>query len=332
MTSAPVATTPLRFKRLLLTGAAGGLGRELRQRLPHYCDTLRLSDIADLGSAGPREEVVPARLEDAPAVLQLLEGVDAVVHLGGVSTEQPWEPILQANIVGLYNLYEAARKQGVKRVLFASSNHVTGFYRQDEVIDARDNMRFNDGRTDRQGRFWAGTMVRDMGLASDAGALYRWDERGLVKVLDGFITPNGLGFSPDGRTMYLSDSHPSVQKVWAFDLDDEGTPHNRRLFVDFNNHLGRPDGAAVDAEGAYWICANDAGLVHRFTPDGRLDRSIAVPVAKPAMCAFGGAALDSLFVTSIRPAAPPPEQAALAGALFIGSPGARGLPDTPCRA
>ena len=141
MTSAPVATTPLRFKRLLLTGAAGGLGRELRQRLPHYCDTLRLSDIADLGSAGPREEVVPARLEDAPAVLQLLEGVDAVVHLGGVSTEQPWEPILQANIVGLYNLYEAARKQGVKRVLFASSNHVTGFYRQDEVINARDPMR-----------------------------------------------------------------------------------------------------------------------------------------------------------------------------------------------
>lgn len=141
MTSAPVATTPLRFKRLLLTGAAGGLGRELRQRLPHYCDTLRLSDIADLGSPGPHEEVMPARLEDAPAVLQLLEGVDAVVHLGGVSTEQPWEPILQANIVGLYNLYEAARKQGVKRVLFASSNHVTGFYRQDEVIDARDPMR-----------------------------------------------------------------------------------------------------------------------------------------------------------------------------------------------
>lgn len=200
------------------------------------------------------------------------------------------------------------------------------------VAHARDNMRFNDGRTDRQGRFWAGTMVRDMSLASDAGALYRYDGRGLVKVLQGFITPNGLGFSPDNRTMYLSDSHPSVQKVWAFDLDEDGTPSNRREFIDFTQHPGRPDGAAVDAEGAYWICANDAGLVHRFLPDGRLDRSIAVPVAKPAMCAFGGAALDELYVTSIRPATPPPAQATLAGALFVDRPGAKGLPEAPYRA
>ncbi len=137
------ATPPanLRFGRLLLTGAAGGLGRELRQRLKPHCDTLRLSDMADLGAAAAGEELVPARLEDADAVLALLAGVDAVVHLGGVSTEQPWAPILQANIIGVYNLYEAARKQGVKRVVFASSNHVTGFYRQDQVIDARDPVR-----------------------------------------------------------------------------------------------------------------------------------------------------------------------------------------------
>lgn len=139
--SAPVATTPLRFQRLLLTGAAGGLGAELRRRLKHYCDHLRLSDIADLGAAAPGEEVMPARLEDAGAMLELLNGVDAVVHLGGVSTEQRWEPILQANIVGTYNLYEAARKAGTRRIIFASSNHVTGFYRQDEVIDARDPAR-----------------------------------------------------------------------------------------------------------------------------------------------------------------------------------------------
>ncbi|MEF7612500.1 NAD(P)-dependent oxidoreductase [Aquincola sp. MAHUQ-54] len=138
MTStAPVATTSLRFSRLLLTGAAGGLGRELRRRLKPYCDTLRLSDIADLGAAGPGEELAPARMEDADAVLEMMRGVDAVVHLGGVSTEQPWEPILQANIVGVYNLYEAARKLGTRRIVFASSNHVTGFYRQDEIVDAR---------------------------------------------------------------------------------------------------------------------------------------------------------------------------------------------------
>lgn len=136
------ATLPsMRFARLLLTGAAGGLGRELRQRLKPHCDTLRLSDVADLGDAAAGEELVPARLEDADAVLSLLAGVDAVVHLGGVSTEQPWSAILPANIVGVYNLYEAARKQGVKRVVFASSNHVTGFYRQDQVIDARDPVR-----------------------------------------------------------------------------------------------------------------------------------------------------------------------------------------------
>ena len=124
------------FHRLLLTGAAGGLGRELRRRLPAHCDVLRLSDIADLGAASPAEELVPANLADAGAVLTLLDGVDAVIHMGGVSTEQPWEAVLPANIVGAYNLYEAARKQGVRRVVFASSNHVTGFYKQGEVIPA----------------------------------------------------------------------------------------------------------------------------------------------------------------------------------------------------
>jgi uronate dehydrogenase len=127
---------PRRFHRLLLTGAAGGLGRELRRRLIAHCAVLRLSDVADLGAAGSGEEVRQADLADAGAVLALLEGVDAVIHLGGISTEQPWEAILPANIVGTYNVYEAARRHGVRRVVFASSNHVTGFYRQDEVIPA----------------------------------------------------------------------------------------------------------------------------------------------------------------------------------------------------
>jgi uronate dehydrogenase len=128
----------LRFSRLLLTGAAGGLGRELRPRLKRYCDTLRLSDMRALepAQAAAGEEIELCALEDASAVMQLVEGVEAIVHMGGVSTEQPWAPILAANIVGVVNLYEAARKQGVKRVVFASSNHVMGFYRQDQVVDA----------------------------------------------------------------------------------------------------------------------------------------------------------------------------------------------------
>jgi len=133
--------TSLRFRRLLLTGAAGGLGRQLRPRLKAYCDVLRLSDVAPLGDAATGEELVNARLEDRAAIRDLLQGVDAVVHLGGVSTEAPFDPILEANIVGVYNLYEAARVNGAKRIVFASSNHVTGFYRQDEVISPRDPVR-----------------------------------------------------------------------------------------------------------------------------------------------------------------------------------------------
>ena len=129
------------FNRLLLTGAAGGLGRQLRPRLKRLCTTLRLSDIGDLGAAAAGEELRPARLEDAQAVHALLAGVDALVHLGGVSTEQPWQPILEANVMGVVHLYEAARKHGVKRIVFASSNHVTGFYRQDEVIGPQDPVR-----------------------------------------------------------------------------------------------------------------------------------------------------------------------------------------------
>lgn len=200
------------------------------------------------------------------------------------------------------------------------------------VAHAQPGMRFNDGRCDRQGRFWAGTMVRDIGLAASVGALYRYDKPGgLKKMLDGFITPNGLGFSPDGSTMYLSDSHPTVQTIWAFDYDTvTGTPSKRRVFVDMNPLPGRPDGAAVDEDGCYWICGNDAGLVHRFTPAGKLDRSLALPVKKPAMCAFGGAGLDTLFVTSIRPDGVDLSDQPLAGGLFALRPGVRGLPEAAC--
>lgn len=199
-----------------------------------------------------------------------------------------------------------------------------------QVDHARTDMRLNDGRCDRQGRFWAGSMVLNMGANAVEGALYRYSagQSGPLEArLSGFIVPNGLAFSPDGRTMYLSDSHPQVQQIWTFDYDiDTGTPSNRRVFVDMNQYEGRPDGAAVDADGCYWICANDAGLIHRFTPDGRLDRSLAVPVKKPTMCAFGGPRLDTLFVTSIRPGDDHDPQS-LAGGVFALDPGVKGLPE-----
>ena len=133
--------SPIRFRRLLLTGAAGNLGQELRPRLKAYCETLRLSHRKEFGAARAGEEIVLASLEDKAQMLALLKDVDAVVHMGGVSTEKSWESILAGNIVGMVNLYEAARANGVKRIVFASSNHVTGFYRQDEVITPQDPVR-----------------------------------------------------------------------------------------------------------------------------------------------------------------------------------------------
>ncbi|MFM9990460.1 MAG: NAD-dependent epimerase/dehydratase family protein [Burkholderiaceae bacterium] len=129
--------SPLQIPRLLLTGVNGNLGKVLRPRLKAYCDVLRVSHRKDIGKAQIGEEVVIASLEDKQQMLDLLKDVNAVVHMGGVSTEQPWDPILASNIVGMVNLYEAARIQKVKRIVFASSNHVTGFYRQDEAVNTR---------------------------------------------------------------------------------------------------------------------------------------------------------------------------------------------------
>ena len=119
---------------LLMTGAAGGLGTALRDRLKANCDVLRISDRADLGPARAGEEIMLSDLADAQAVDAMVQGCQAIVHLGGISVEADFGPILQANILGVYNLYEAARKFGVKRVVFASSNHVMGFYKQSETI------------------------------------------------------------------------------------------------------------------------------------------------------------------------------------------------------
>ena len=190
-------------------------------------------------------------------------------------------------------------------------------------------MRFNDGRTDRQGRFWSGTMWLNMANALPIGRLYRYDAHGLsAPLVAGLVTQNGLAWSPDGTTMYLSDSHPTRRRVWAFDYDvDAGVPHDRRLFVDMAGYAGRPDGAAMDAHGCYWVAGNDGGSLLRFTPGGSLDRELALPVAKPSMPCFGGPDLDTLLVTSI--VQPGCEDDALAGAVLLVRPGVRGVPEVP---
>jgi sugar lactone lactonase YvrE len=193
-------------------------------------------------------------------------------------------------------------------------------------------MRFNDGRCDRQGRFWSGTMFSDIPANRPLGQLHRYTAQHGVSapVVSGLLVQNGLAWSPDGRTMYLSDSHAARQLIWAFEYDtDEGMPARQRLFVDMNAFDGRPDGAAVDSDGCYWICGNDGGCILRFTPEGKLDRRIAVPMTKPAMCSFGGDRLDTLLVTSIAVGAPEGDD--WAGALIQLRPGVTGLAETRFR-
>ncbi len=129
-------SAPKPFRRLLLTGASGTLGRMLRPRLAAWAEVLRVSDIVATDPAAAGEEVVTCDLADRAGVSALLEGVDAVLHFGGISVETAFGPIFQANIVGVANLYQAAHQHGVKRIVFASSNHAVGFYDNTQVIDA----------------------------------------------------------------------------------------------------------------------------------------------------------------------------------------------------
>jgi len=188
--------------------------------------------------------------------------------------------------------------------------------------------RFNDGKVDRQGRFWAGTM--DDREKGSAGALYRIDPDRACSAIDGgYGITNGPAFSPDGARMYHSDTLRQV--TYAFDLDAAGEATNRRVFVQFGAGDGHPDGMTVDAEGCLWIALWGGWCVRRFSPDGDLLRTVEMPVEQPSSCAFGGPGLDRLYVTSATKGL---DQTALAmqpnaGGLFMLIPGVRGIPDLP---
>ena len=124
------------MRRVLLTGAAGDVGRRLRKLLGPVYPVLRLSDIKTPADLGAAERFVPADLADLAQVEAVVDGMEGIIHLGGFSVEGPWETILNANIIGCYNLFEAARRKGVKRVVFASSNHAVGFYPRHRRIGA----------------------------------------------------------------------------------------------------------------------------------------------------------------------------------------------------
>jgi uronate dehydrogenase len=123
------------MRRVLITGAGGGIGRSLRETLRGAYPVLRLSDRVPLPPARDGEEIGQAELSDMAAVERMVDGVDGIIHLGGNSGEAAWEVILQSNIVGLYNVFEAARRAGVRRIVMATSNHAVGFYPRAHTID-----------------------------------------------------------------------------------------------------------------------------------------------------------------------------------------------------
>jgi sugar lactone lactonase YvrE len=193
------------------------------------------------------------------------------------------------------------------------------------VPEARPGLRFNDGKCDPAGRFWAGTMAYDQ--AAGAAALYRLDAEGRpTRVIDGVTISNGLDWSIDGTAMYYVDS--PLHRIDVFDFEPAtGEIANRRIAIQIPRETGTPDGLTIDADGGIWVALWGGGAVHRYL-DGRLDQVIKLPVSKPTSCAFGGAELDELYVTSASEGLSDKDRRAqpLAGALFRIRTGIRGLP------
>jgi sugar lactone lactonase YvrE len=188
--------------------------------------------------------------------------------------------------------------------------------------------RFNDGKVDRSGRFWAGTM--DDSEREASGTLYRFDSSLNWSAIDtDYKVTNGPAFSPDGRRMYHNDS--ARQVTYVFDLDEEGNATNRRTFLRFGDSDGYPDGMTVDAEGCLWIACWDGACVRRFSPSSELLEAVEMPVSRPTSCAFGGPHLDRLYVTSASIGL---DETALrmqpnAGGLFMFTPGVQGIAEIP---
>lgn len=189
--------------------------------------------------------------------------------------------------------------------------------------------RLNDGRCDPQGRFWVGSMDDPSASGAGAGRLHRVDPDGSTEtVRTGVRVSNSLAFGPDGSVMYWADT--PRERVWAYDYDvATGQRRNERVFLDFADLPGKPDGACVDETGCLWVACVYGWALLRATPRGDIDLVVELPVEKPSMPAFGGTALDTLYVTSISTggSAPASPGQPLAGGLFAVSPGASGLPE-----
>jgi sugar lactone lactonase YvrE len=186
--------------------------------------------------------------------------------------------------------------------------------------------RMNDARCDPAGRLWAGTMAFD--FARHAGSLYRVETDGRAeRILSDVTISNGLGWSPAGTTMYFIDSGEAAVDAFAYD-PETGAATNRRRLVEFGRGDGMPDGLTVDADGHLWVAMFGAGIIRRFSSRGVPSGQVRLPVSQVTSVAFGGDAMDTLFVTSAAYKMSPDRLAEepLAGATFRCRPGPTGLP------
>lgn len=193
------------------------------------------------------------------------------------------------------------------------------------TVDEPVRNRLNDGKCSPQGRYYTGSM--DENKAEGSGKLYLLDERRELRVVDtGYIISNGPAFSPDGCVMYHADTTRYV--VYRFDVDADGTPINKRVFLNYAEADGRPDGMTCDVDGCVWIAHASGHRVTRFTPEGKVDRVIQMPAAKITSMAFAEAGYRTLYITTAKIGLD--EQALreqpLAGALFRVEVGVQGLP------
>ena len=188
--------------------------------------------------------------------------------------------------------------------------------------------RFNDGKVDRHGRFWAGSM--DDTEKDATGTLYRIEaDFGATRIDEEYKVTNGPAFSPSGELMYHNDS--ARQVTYVFDLDTDGNASNRRVFATYGADEGYPDGMTVDSEACLWIAFWDGWCVRRYSAAGECISKLELPVSKPTSCAFGGPSLDRLYITSASIGL---DEAALAaqphaGGLFMATPGVRGVAEIP---
>jgi sugar lactone lactonase YvrE len=199
----------------------------------------------------------------------------------------------------------------------------------EQIFADRPDIRFNDGRTDPAGRFWAGSV--NMAKSAHDAALYRLDPDGaIVEVEGGMLTCNGAAFTSDGQRFFHSDTPTHAARIYDCD-PATGALSNRTILHQFPFGEGRPDGASVDAEGCYWAALFDGGRVVRLSPGGEILVEVALPAKRPTMIAFGGDDMRTAYVTTARTGLTPEQLEAepLSGAIFSFRVDVPGLPEWP---